>query len=464
LEVSGGTLNVGTDATAPSYTLAVAMGSTVTVKGNGTINVGANSSQTSKETHLSVMNPGTVLNVDGGTINVNGWSKTTYASARNNSLVVNDSATMNMTDGTINLAGCLRVGENGGTSTLNLSGGTINVGTNSSSTNRSIFIGGGGVGKLNMTGGTVNAPSTFGVGHVAQGNATISDGNINADAFRLYAANNASSLTISGGSIHVNSFGYLSNTDANQAGKGTLTIQGSGIEWANKAGTGNMNEFYVSQNGKLNLILDENGFSTIKAKTVTLATGSQISISAVSMATLSDVKAFLGETGLSLIEGTTSFTNNATIQATGYLDLQFDSASKTLRAKLDEEAEKETTVTSDGIEFEASKSGFVSIPHRMTDVALAINVSDVTAFEKWFDETLPVDVTVTYDEESKRFNLTGLDLTDGSGYAWDFSGYKDGATLGGIYSAALAKGVPEPAAWLLLFFGALGLGFVPRRK
>ena len=55
-------------------------------------------------------------------------------------------------------------------------------------------------------------------------------------------------------------------------------------------------------------------------------------------------------------------------------------------------------------------------------------------------------------------------MDSASGFAWDFSGYGSAAALSGIYGAMNpGSGVPEPAAWLLLALGALGLCWLKKK-
>lgn len=446
--------------------LTVKDGSSYT-QGNGTTTVGV----ANTNTFLRVEGSGSALNVDGGTLNVNGWCNVDwqpYQAARNNSLVVDKGAKMNVTDGTVNVAGCFRVGESSGTNELTVSGGTINVGTNSSSINRALFIGGGnaqtgGTGKLTMTGGAINT-LIFGVGHNTAGFATISGGEVNVNKLALYGGSDSSTITISDAKIHTNYLGF----DTQFVGRGTLTLAGSNIEWKNQAGTSDTLEtFLVTPYGKAKFIVDEGGFSTVNAGTVTLASNdtnsSKLSVStSVAMTTLDDLQTLLGDTGICLAQATTNYTYGSTDVSTGYLKLKSDTAQKALYAVLNEEVEKAATVTSDGIEFNASEVGFVQLPHEMADISLAIETGDQAAFAAWFNDCLPGGASAEYDTSTNLFKLTGMDSA--SGFAWDFSGYGSAAALSGIYGAMTpVSGVPEPAAWILMAFGALGLCWLRKK-
>ena len=156
--------------------------------------------------------------------------------------------------GTITANGWTALGRNGGTGTLNMSGGNLNNGGGSFI----IGAGGGTNGTLNMTGGAINSTGQFWVSENGTGVATVTNGTITAgnqiDIGRNDGGNGT--MTLGSGSSLSNSNGNFNVANKNGQGgttTGSLTLNGNAaVSTAN-------GEFRVGQGGGATGTLTVNG-------------------------------------------------------------------------------------------------------------------------------------------------------------------------------------------------------------
>ncbi|MCU0796674.1 MAG: hypothetical protein MUF31_12165 [Akkermansiaceae bacterium] len=214
--------------------------------GNGSFNIGGGTINAANDTIVGLNNGSTgALNLTGGTYNAGGiwvgrdggtgtWdvSGTSTLLTSSGEIYIggnsNSTGTFTIASGTVNWNNWVNVGRDGGTGTLEMTGGTLSV-------ERALRIGFGlgGIGTLTLSGGAQITAATISEivvigGDKGDGEATVSgSGTLLKSVGELYVGNDDDSigtLTVSGGRVESGSWMGIGRNGST----GTLTIEGTG--------------------------------------------------------------------------------------------------------------------------------------------------------------------------------------------------------------------------------------------
>ncbi len=168
----------------------------------------------------------------GGTFNISGTANVTVAGLAD--VGRGGTGTMNLSGGSVNIGGEFRVGANAGSSgELNLSGGTLTV-------NNQMSVGYNGNGTALQTGGTLSAGARLHVGHGAGSTASyeMSDGQINLTGNHLIAGVSGNGTFTQNGGTVTQTAGNVFLAD-NAGAQGTYHLNGGSLSTTGELRIGN---------------------------------------------------------------------------------------------------------------------------------------------------------------------------------------------------------------------------------